>query len=99
MLRMLYAISHMHTGTPLFKILDPPLGNIVHVDVYALTVSCVVGCYNAAVTTKHGRYGLSCMQKLWSAQVVPSLYGMLVLLNVANILYAGRLVCRKLVSE
>ena len=24
-LRALYAISHVHTGTPLFKILDPPL--------------------------------------------------------------------------
>ena len=24
-LRALYAISHLHTGTPLFKILDPPL--------------------------------------------------------------------------
>ena len=24
-LRALYAIGHMHTGTPLFKILDPPL--------------------------------------------------------------------------
>ena len=23
--RALYAISHVHTGTPLFKILDPPL--------------------------------------------------------------------------
>ena len=23
--RALYAISHMHTGTPLFQILDPPL--------------------------------------------------------------------------
>ena len=51
-------------------------GCAVHVDVHALTVSCVVGCYNA-VATEHGRYGLSCMQKLWSAQAVLSLYGML----------------------
>ena len=73
----------------------------MHVYVYALTVSCVVGCYDAEVTTKHGRYGLSCMQKLWSAQAVLSLYGMLesrlcckivLLLYVAYILYAGRLV-------
>ena len=34
------------------------------VDVHALRVSCVVGCYNA-IATEHGRYGLSCMQKLW----------------------------------
>ena len=51
-------------------------GCAVHVDVHALTVSGVVGCYNA-VATEHGRYGLSCMQKLWSAQAVLSLYGML----------------------
>ena len=29
------------------------------------------------VATEHGRYGLSCMQKLRSALVVLSLYGML----------------------
>ena len=49
----------------------------------------------------HGRYGQSCMQKLWSAQAGLSLYGMLecmlcseivLLLNVADILYAGRVV-------
>ena len=36
-------------------------GCVVHVDVHALTISCVVGCYNA-VATEHGRsrYGLSC---------------------------------------
>ena len=47
------------------------------------------------------RCGQSCMQKLWSAQAVLSLYGMLecklcreivLLLNVADILYARRLV-------
>ena len=57
------------------------------------------GC--SAIATEHCRYGLCCMQKLWSAQAVLSLYGMLVcklcceillLLNVADILYAGRLV-------
>ena len=59
-----------------------------------------MGCCNA-VATEHGRYGQSCMQKLWSTQAVMSLYGMLecilcgeiaLLLNVADILYAGRLV-------
>ena len=33
-------------------------------------------CCNA-IATEHGRYGLSCMQKLWNAQAVVSLYGML----------------------
>ena len=75
-------------------------GCVVHVDVHAWRVSCVVDCYNA-IATEHGKCGLSCMQKLWSAQAVLSLYGMLVcmlcseivlLLNVADILYAGRLV-------
>ena len=51
-------------------------GCVVHVDVHPLTVSCVVGCYNA-IATEYGRYGLSCVQKLWSAQAVLSLYGML----------------------
>ena len=27
--------------------------------------------------TEHSRYGMSCIQKLWSAQAVLSLYGML----------------------
>ena len=54
-----------------------------------------------AIATEHGRCGLSCMQKLWGAQAVLSLYGMLecklcceivLLLNVADVLYAGRLV-------
>ena len=31
---------------------------------------CVVGC----LTTEHGRYRQSCMQKLWSAQKVLTLY-------------------------
>ena len=31
-----------------------------------------------AIATEHRRYGLSCMQKLWSAQAVLSLYGILV---------------------
>ena len=39
-------------------------------DVHALAVSYVVGCYNAVATG----YGLSCMQKLWSAQAVLCLY-------------------------
>ena len=63
---------------------------VVHVDVDALTVSCVVGCYNAVAT-----------EKLWSAQAVCAMYGMLkcklyyqivLLLNMADVLYAGRLV-------
>ena len=50
-----------------------------------------------ANATEHGRCGLSCIQKLWSAQPVLSLYGMLecklcceilLLLNVADILSA-----------
>ena len=54
-----------------------------------------------AIATEHHRYGPSSMQKLWSAQAVLSLYDMLVcklcceivlLLNVVDILYAGRLV-------
>ena len=54
-----------------------------------------MGCCNA-IGTEHGKYGLSCIQKLWSAQAVLSLYGMLesklcceilLLLNVADILY------------
>ena len=36
----------------------------------------VVGGCNV-VATEHGRYGLSCMQKLWSARAVLGLYGML----------------------
>ena len=57
--------------------------------------------YCNAIATEHGRYSQSCMQKLWSAQAVLSLYGMLecmlyseivLLLNVADILYAERLV-------
>ena len=36
-----------------------------------------MGGFNA-IATEHGRYGLSCMQKLWSAQAVLSVYGMLV---------------------
>ena len=52
------------------------------------------GCNTIAI--EHGRYGLSCMQKLWSEQAVLSLYGMLqynlcceilLLLNLADILY------------
>ena len=39
-------------------------GSGVHVDV--LESECVVGGCNV-VTTEHGRYGLPCMQKLWSA--------------------------------
>ena len=63
---------------------------IVHVDVHAWIVSCVVDCYNT-IATEHARYGLSCM---WSAQAVLSLYEMLecklcheivLLLNVADI--------------
>ena len=59
-----------------------------------------MGCCNA-IATEHGRYSQSCMQKLWSAQAVVSLYGMLecmlcseiiLLQNVADILYVGRLV-------
>ena len=56
-----------------------------------------MGCCTS-IATEHGRYGQSCMQKLWSAQAVLSLYGMLecseilLLLNMADILYAGRLV-------
>ena len=59
-----------------------------------------MGCCNA-IATEHGRYGQFCMQKLWNTQAVLSLYGMLecmscseivLLLNMANILYAGRLV-------
>ena len=55
-------------------------------------MSCVLGGCNA-ITTEHGRYGLSYMQKLWSAQAVLSLYGMLecklclLLLNVADFLH------------
>ena len=60
---------------------------------------CVVGCRNA-LATEHGRYSQSCMQKLWSAQKVLTLYDtecmlcseIVLLLNVADILYAGRLV-------
>ena len=57
-----------------------------------------------AIATEHRGHGLSCMQKLWSAQAVLSLYGMLVcklcceivlLLNMADILYGGRLVCEQ----
>ena len=55
------------------------------------------GCNTIA--TEHGRYALSCMQKLWSAQAVLNPYGMLecrsklcceilLLLNMADILYA-----------
>ena len=63
-------------------------------------MSCVLGGCNA-IATEYGRYDVSCMQKLWSAQAVLSLYGMLeymlcsdivLLLNVADILYAGRVV-------
>ena len=54
---------------------------------------CLGGCN--AIATEDGGYCLSCMQKLWSAQAVPSLYGMLecklcceiLLLNMADILY------------
>ena len=69
-------------------------GCVGHIDVHALRVSCVVDCYNA-IASEHGRYGLSCTQKLWSAQAVLSLYGMLecklcheivLLLNMADIL-------------
>ena len=61
---------------------------------------CVVDCRNA-LATEHGRYSQSCMQKLWSAQKVLTLYDTLecmlhseivLLLNVVDILYAGRLV-------
>ena len=69
----------------------------------AWRVSCIVGCCNTinAIAAEHGRHSQSCMQKLWSAQAVLSLYGMLeymlcsdivLLLNVADILYAGRVV-------
>ena len=70
-------------------------GCVVHVGVHALRVSCVVDCYNA-IATEHGRNALSCIHKLWSAQAVQNLYGMLeskvchgivLLLNVADILY------------
>ena len=66
----------------------------------AWRVSCIVGCCNT-IAAEHGRYGQSCIQKLWSAQAVLSLYGVLeymlcsdivLLLNVADILYAGRVV-------
>ena len=55
----------------------------------------------ALATTEHGRYRQSCMQKLWGAQKVLTLYDTLecmlhsqivLLLNVADILYTGRLV-------
>ena len=50
-----------------------------------------------AIAIEHGRHGLSCMQKLWSAQAVLNLYGILecklcceilLLMNMAGILYA-----------
>ena len=59
-------------------------------------MSCVLGGCNT-IATEYGRYDMSCMQKLWSAQAVLSLYGMLecklcceilLLLSVADILYA-----------
>ena len=71
------------------------LGHIYSACWCAWRVSCVLGGCNA-IATKHGRYGLSCMQKLWSAQAVLSLYGMLecklcceilLLLNIGDILY------------
>ena len=40
-------------------------GCVVHVDVHEE--------YCKAVTTEHGRYSQSCMQKLWSAQAVLNL--------------------------
>ena len=59
-------------------------------------VDCIV------CATEHSRYGMSCIQKLWSAQAVLSLYGMLecvlcceilLLLDMAdmNCLLCGRL--------
>ena len=39
-------------------------------------VRCVEGGCNLIIT-EHGRYSISCMQKLWSACAVLSLYGML----------------------
>ena len=40
------------------------------------------------VATEHGRYGLSCMQKLWSAWAVLGLYGMLVSVMLSNFIAA-----------
>ena len=45
----------------LWKVVGRVLLCVVHVDVYG--VYCVVGGCNV-VATKHGRYSLSCMQKL-----------------------------------
>ena len=42
----------------------------------ARRVSYVVGCYNF-IATELGRCGSSCMQKLYSARAVLSLYSML----------------------
>ena len=42
----------------------------------AWRVGCAVSGCNA-IATEHGRHGLSCMQKLWTAQAVLSLYGIL----------------------
>ena len=63
-LHTLYAISHMHTGTPLFKILDPPLkvaesqavydeeGDYIHVwRIHNLIVRVQVGCIHVHVST------------------------------------------------
>ena len=36
------------------------------------------GWLQCNITTEHGRYGLSCMQKRWSARAVLVLYGMFV---------------------
>ena len=47
---------------------------VVHVDVHG-DLSYVVGGYNVVVI-EHGRYGPSCLYKLWSARAL-GLYGML----------------------
>ena len=55
---------------------------------------CVVGGCNAIATKQH-RYGMSCMQKLWSGTrmlVCKLCCEIVLLLNVGDILYAERLV-------
>ena len=59
-----------------------------------MQLMCMHGKYVVlwiAIATEHGRYGPSCMQKLWSAQI---LYGMLecIAAEHADIFYTGRLV-------
>ena len=56
-----------------------------------------------AIGTEHGRYGLSCIQKLWSGQAMLSLYGMLECKLCCEIFIAAErgsyLVCGRLCSE